>query len=338
MRLKPTSILLGAFIILTACGKKAPPIPPERLAPREVRGLAALNTADGIRVSWYAPRRKVNNEPVETLTHFAVLRAQGRSRETCLLPGNPFVNFATVQVADFAAEKDTVFSYVDHDVKPGRWYAYRVVAYDGNGNVSDAPANDPLVERGVPPPAAPAPVTGAGDNFVTLRMPAFPRGVVGWLVYRGDTDTALPSVPLFPDAVTGPEYADVGLSNGRAYRYAASWVGIYDSFPIEGRLSPWVTAAARDLMPPTVPSSMVGVAIDNGVDLRWERVEEPGVRYYIYRRPNKEPGFERITPNALSDNTYVDHPPRGSYVYSVTAIDDAGNESSRGPETRVIVR
>lgn len=338
MRMKFTPIVFCACIILAACGKKAPPIPPERLAPREVRGLAALNTADGIRISWYAPKRKVNNEPVETLTHFAVLRAQGRSRESCLLPGNPFVNLASVQITDFAAEKDRAFSYVDHDVKPDRWYAYRVVAFDGNGNVSDAPPNDPLVERGVPPPRAPAPVTGAGDNFVTLRMPPFPPGVVGWLVYRAATEGVLPSIPLFPDAVTGTEYADFGLSNGESYRYAASWVGLYDSFPIEGRLSPWVIGAARDLVPPVPPSSIVGIAVADAVDLRWERVEEPGVRYYIYRRPNKEPGFERITPKPLSDNTLVDHPPRGAYTYSVTAVDDAGNESSRGPETRVIVR
>lgn len=330
--------LVAALVLLAACGKKAPPIPPERLVPKEVRVEQVRNTAEGIRLTWPAPRRTVNGKKLESLQGFWVLRSSGATRLECTAPGAPFSRIGEVSAANYDPNLEQIFAYTDRAVKPGRWYAYRVLAIDSDGDASNPPASEPVVRRGEPPPAAPAPTAVVGDGFLTFRMPPFPPGVEAWFLYRAPTQGTLPDTPYFADAITGSEITDGGLVNGDASRYAASWVWYRNGFPVEGLLSPWIVTAAQDLVAPPAPTSLIGVAREGVVDLRWERVEERGVRYHVYRRLASEPGFQRITPEPVSENTWIDRVPKEEYVYAVSAVDLAGNESPRGAETRVRVR
>lgn len=327
----------GVFPV-SGCGKKSPPIRPERLAPKAVRGIQARNTAAGIRLTWPAPRRKVNNQPLENLKHFVILRASGANRRQCTMPGNPWIHITDIVATDYTPESERFYQYVDKNVVVGRWYGYRILAVDGARNISGTSRDEPVIQRGKPPQKAPPPRVEPGDRFLSLRMPAFPDKVVGWMLYRAPTTGTLPEAPYLAEALTGREYTDAGLTNGQAFRYAGSWVSLADNFPIEGELSDWIVAAPQDLVPPPVPTAGVAIAVKGIVDVRWERVEEPGVRYYVYRRFEREPGFVRITPAPLTENTFEESVSKGVYIYSISSIDAAGNESARGIETKVIVR
>lgn len=329
--------LVLTAVLLAACGKKAPPIPPERLVPTAVRVQLVRNVADGVRLTWSAPTRTVNGKKLEGLRGFVVLRADGESRLACTAPGAAFRRVGRVE-AEPGAEEAREYTYLDRDTAPGRWYAYRVLAEDLDGDLSNPPPAEPVVRRGTPPPPAPAPAAVVGDGFLTLRMPPFPPGVDGWFLYRAPTGGTLPDTPFFADLVTAAEVTDGGLVNGDANRYAAAWVWYREGFAVEGERSPWIVAAAADLVAPPAPGSLIGVAVRGVVDLRWERVEEPGVRYHVYRRVDGEPGFERLTREPVAGNTWIDRVGSGKYDYAVSSVDEAGNESPRGAETRVRVR
>jgi hypothetical protein len=334
----PLVLWVALAVLVAACGKKAPPIRPERLVPAPVRVSELRNVADGVRLFWAAPKQRVDKKPLEGLRGFLIYRADGDSRQTCLAPGNTFRRVGTVQAEDAGADNNTLYSFLDADAAPGRWYVYRVFAEDLDGNLSTPPEGQPVIRRGAPPPQAPQPALTIGDGFLSFRMPAFPENVAGWYVYRGPTDAVLPTLPLFPQPVTNREYTDAGIVNDIAYQYAFSWLGYDAGFPVEGALSEPLVAAPRDLVPPPPPGSLVGVAVKNSVDLRWERVEEPGVRYHVYRRLESERAFRQLTQEPVAVNAFGDTVAAGRYVYAVTAVDQAGNESSRSPETAVRVR
>jgi hypothetical protein len=331
-------LLLIFWVLLAACGKKGPPIPPERLRPVSVASIQVDNVNAGVRLRWRAPRKKINNQPLEQLARFDLLRAQGPTREACGGPAARWERLATFSVAGEPLE--ALFSYLDESAVTGRWYSYRIIAVDLDGNVSDAPASLPLIFRGTPPPQAPAPVTQPGDGFVTLRMADFPEDVLGWRLFRSGGDADSPGLfPLFSAAVTGPEYTDGGVENDRWYNYAAAWLREDEGFIQQGALSPPVMARPIDLIPPPAPQRIVAIPRAAGlVELRWERVDEPRVRYHVYRRSGEQLRYRRLTAEPVSEPIYEDRPGRGTHFYAVTSLDMASNESSRGEPSQVQVR
>jgi hypothetical protein len=329
--------LCAVLLALAGCGKKSAPIPPERLVPREVKVTSARNDAEGVRLVWAAPKRKINGQPLEGLLGFAVLRADGATRAQCAASTAAYQRVGVIPVRS-GPEAEADYAFTDRAVTPGRWYAYRVLAQDENRMYSNPAPNEPVIRRGTPPPAPPPPATGVGDGFLSLRMPAFPPGVQGWFLYRAATDASQAAAPLFAEPVTAREVTDAGLTNDEPHRYAASWVRYEEGFPVEGPFSAWVTAAAHDLVAPSPPESLIGIALKGVVDLRWQRVDETGVRYHIYRRTETDLAYGRITAEPVQGNTFLDTAPPGQYVYSISSVDEAGNESPRGAEARVRVR
>ncbi len=329
-------VTLVALITLTAaCGKKGPPIPPERLRPRPVPGAEARNIAAGIQLVWSAPTRKVNNEPFEDLQGFEVLRSSGRTRAQCTAPGRPWMRIARVDAEE--AHLDGRFALTDDQVQSEHWYAYRILAVDTDGNRSEPGAASIILRTPVPPPA-PSPAIEVGDGFLTLGMPAFPPDVMGWHFYRKAVTGPFDGLPTYPAVITTSRYTDAGLVNDREYRYAATWLQRHEGFVVEGPLSEPVVATPRDLVPPPAPATVVGVAVKGVVELRWERVDEPDVRYHVYRRSEAELRFRRLTEEPVEDNAFRENRPKGAWVYGVSSIDVGGNESAMGAQAKVIVR
>lgn len=319
------------------CGNRGDPIPPERLRPQPVRAVEARNVAEGIQLSWQPPTRLVNRQPIEGVKSFEVLRASGRTREQCARPGQAWLRVGSLDAR--GESLDTRFFFTDRDVVSGRWYAYRILATDLRGNTGE-PDGSPVMYRGELPPEAPAPRIEPGDGFLMLTMPAFPDGVIGWRFYRSAvTDTMEPFGPLpsHDGLLEDTAYTDAGVVNERTYRYHAAWVHRDEGFLIEGPLSPVTEAVPQDLIPPPAPMSIVAVPAEGGVELRWERVAENTVRYHIYRRAEDEPRFRRVTDESIAVNRFTDDPPPGAYIYTVSALDAAGNESATGGQARVLV-
>jgi len=162
----PARQVLAAFavaLLLGACGRKAPPKPPEFAAPRAISDLRASNRGDGIVLSWSRPRQHPDGAPLNTLGSFVVERAVVGS-----MPA--FQQVATLEVSDRERFRQTrTFRYLDQQPQPGDEYLYRVIAYTYDGYGSE-PSNVVTITREIPPtPAATPPSHGRGNTTPTPR-------------------------------------------------------------------------------------------------------------------------------------------------------------------------
>ncbi|MFI5366166.1 MAG: hypothetical protein ACHQ4J_11130 [Candidatus Binatia bacterium] len=127
--------------LVSACGRKAPPRPPEDVRPKTIADLTASNVADGVQLSWSRPRAYADGSPMTDLGGFVVERADGAD------PHAAFQHVAQLEVTDrdrFRQIKS--FRYLDRDTSVGTPYRYRVVSYTLDRYFS-APSNIASLER-----------------------------------------------------------------------------------------------------------------------------------------------------------------------------------------------
>jgi fibronectin type 3 domain-containing protein len=98
---------------------------------------------------------------------------------------------------------------------------------------------------------------------------------------------------------------------------------------IESASSNEVCMEVKDVEAPAAPSGVAALVRDDAVELSWSPSSEPDLAgYRVYRaRPGSAP--ERIAEVAPGESAYRDAAAeRGvSFLYTVTAVDGAGNES-----------
>lgn len=139
------------------------------------------------------------------------------------------------------------------------------------------------------------------------------------------------------------EAIDRSIQVGEKYEYRLRRVETIslDGHTLEllGEESTPVTIQTRDIFPPAVPQDLAAVADDGtrAIDLSWSPDIEPDLSgYVVYRREVKDDSGPRRISGAtpLPTPTYHDTEvqPGIRYAYSVTAVDQAGNESARSNE------
>ena len=98
-----------------------------------------------------------------------------------------------------------------------------------------------------------------------------------------------------------------------------------------------VTPPSADLIPPEAPTDLSASAGDGQVDLAWSSVPEAG-GYYLYRSLVTGGGYTRVNDTPLAGTAYTDDSVVNGrlYFYVVTAVDAAGNESSRSNQVEAL--
>lgn len=355
--------LAGALLLplaLAACGKRGPPVAPERRLPAAVQDLRGAVVADGVQLSWTLPRirtdrsalkeirrtevyRRLEDGPAAQPTRPAILTFGGLFGPPPGIPG--FDRVADIVVAEPAPARiqNGQVTYTDaQGLTFGRRYTYVVVAVDEQGRPS--PPSNRVVIALTPPPGAPGGLTAqAGDRQVRLswQPPATladgspaPEGLV-YDVYRTTSPTAAPGRPLNPEPLTGAEYVDLGVQNDVSYYYtvrARAGAG-----GPEGRPSEVAAATPEDTTPPAQPRGLVAVLAGQTVRLAWQPVGDADLAgYHVYRSTTPGRDYARLTATPQPGTTYVDADvrPGQTYYYVVSAVDRArrANESVPSPE------
>jgi chitodextrinase len=203
---------------------------------------------------------------------------------------------------------------------------------DGRGG-TDSETFSWVIAAEVTAPTVPGNLTVARTTTTSIALvwdassDAGGSGLAGYRIYRNGSATAL-------SAVTGTTYTDTGLSTGTSYTYR---VTAYDNAGNESAAAGPVTAVARDVEAPTVPTNLtVTGTTTTSISLSWSASTDTGgsglARYRIYRNGSSTP-LTTVTGTTYTNGGLTTGT---SHTYRVTAYDNAGNESAvAGPVTGV---
>jgi len=345
--------LLGAA--LGACGRKGPPVAPERRVPQPVTDLRGVIREGGIELTWSLPGHRVDNTRLLDLDTARVFRVddagQGEPRSALLTHGRVagYTEIGAVRLADPPSplvQNGRVVFADRRDLAVGRRYTYVVVTSDVQGRTS--PPSPRLSLTFVAPPRPPDALRAEpGERQVRLSWQAPTRftddtPVTGPLVYEILRAPA-PDAPLVPVTRTEPgttSMTDRGLENDRDYSYAVRAIRQDSTTVAEGEASPRVAATPTDVTPPAAPTDLVAIPSERAVRLLWTPNTDPDLAGYVVYRAAGGGSWIRVGSVRAPATTFTDRDLEpGIYRYAVTAQDTSvrANESPHSNEVSVTV-
>jgi hypothetical protein len=345
---------IGLALAIGACGRKSPPVAPERRVPMAVSDLEAVLRNGVVELAWTAPRRRVDNskliDPGVTRLFRAEDSGQGEPRPAMLV-NDRIVGYAEIvsfKVGDPAAPtaQRGRFTYTDRNLTLGHRYTYVVTSTDLEGRTSAPSRRLSLAIIAVPEaPVDVQAIPGEREVKLSWRPPAR-------LTDGGPVDTPLiyeilrapgPEAPLAVVSRTEPGVTtalDSNLENDRAYYYAIRSVRQEGAALAEGLTSARVSVTPTDVTPPRPATNLVAIPSERAVRLSWTPSQDPDVVGYVVYRAKADGVLERIGSVRAPATTFTDRDLAGGvYRYAVTAQDSSvrANESVRSNEATVTV-
>jgi hypothetical protein len=346
-------VLVG--VALGACGRKGPPVAPERRAPLPVSDLHGLVREGGIELAWSVPRRRVDNSRLLDPAAARVFRADDAGDgdpKPALLAGDRIAGYTEVGNVRLAEPPSSLVqggSVVFADTRGltlGRRYTYVVVTSDAQGRTS-APSKRLSLSYVAVPQAPGGLLAEPGERQVRLSWQAPARltdggPVPGPLLYevlRAPTAEA-PLTPIGRTETGATSMVDGGLENERAYHYAVRAIRPPDATLVVGETSDRVAATPTDVTAPAPPTNLVALTSERTVRLSWTPGSDTDLGGYVVYRAVASGPFVRVGSVRAPGSTFSDREvPPGTYRYAVTAQDTSvrANESGRSNEVSVTV-
>ena len=134
--------------------------------------------------------------------------------------------------------------------------------------------------------------------------------------------------PLQPVAAPTTVYQDISAQPGQSWCYVARAVASAEPL-VESAASNEACVDVKDIVPPSPPAGLTALARAEGVEVTWSPSAEADVHVYrLYRTFRRQ--REKLVELKAPETSYLDATaPPGSLVrYTVTAVDQAGNESA----------
>jgi hypothetical protein len=303
-------LLLAAAVWTSACGYIGEPLPPALNIPVAVHDLAVSEVGDKLIVSYTEPKLTTENLPVKEL-------------------GKPDLRINGERVEVAANEKDLA----RYELPAEKWVGQTIKATvrSVSGRRTSGPSNEvelKVVQPLETPGALRADADAKGVRLTWTGEPG--RTGVTWHVMR-----RTPEQPAAAQLGTAdkPEYLDTTAVYGRDYEYT---VRAAFEAAISETAGP-VSIKPLDTFPPAVPTALSANTGVGRIGLTWERATEPDLRgYRVYRGPKG--GELAVLVDLVETPAYSDRQiePGKAYVYAVSSVDQAGNESTRSQPVEVI--
>jgi hypothetical protein len=187
--------------------------------------------------------------------------------------------------------------------------------------------------------ASSAAQTEPADPTAPTVLPSTPIGMpsaptTGYYVYElaASEDAAAPRVPqrLTEKPVTGTAFEDERIVWGAERCYAVSVVRRFDSLSVESEASLPRCVTFSDTFPPPVPTNVTAVASAGAISLIWDPSKAADLAGYIVLRGTAAAAATALTASPVQEASFRDTTVTAGdqYVYSVRAVDKAGNLSA----------
>jgi hypothetical protein len=336
----------------TGCGAPGAPQPPSLKLPTPVLNLSAVRIGNSVRLAWTMPTR--------TTDHIALQQHPVTVRVCRALENGLCANLASLLFPPGAAGAYTDELPADLGQGPDRLLRYEVILNNHAGK-SAGPSNAAYSAAGVSPPAVTG-LTGqvrADGVLLSWQPAAEPQRPVSYRIERLQLDAPAPKeAPKSPLAPEVPAAAQTLVVRGKdgedpahaidssalfnqRYRYTLERVATLavsgKSVELQGVPSDAIVVATTDVFPPAVPLGLVAVAdaAAGAIDLSWSPDSDNDLAaYQVYRRDVHGDAPAQHIAAVGVETSYRDAgaQPEHTYAYSVSAVDQSGNESKRSPE------
>jgi hypothetical protein len=215
---------------------------------------------------------------------------------------------------------------------------FAVRTYGKNGERSDFSNIVPVVPKAPPPAPQQVTTTPRGDGIQVDWAPVAGT-VAGYNVYRRGAQERSNGKPIHSGGTTEKSWLDTTAKFGQDYIYSVTALSQLQP-PIESAIGSEHEVHYVDRFAPPSPTELVALAEAGRVRLVWRPSEADDVAgYIVYRREDETGKLERVTAKPVESTEYLDTAVAAgkTYVYRVTAVDQAGNESGPSNEVRAAV-
>jgi hypothetical protein len=360
--------LFSILLLGVGCGAPGEPIPPGPPVPLAIPDLSVKQFGDGVLLTFTMPGKGTLGERLAQVPGFEVLRGTQRDdgtpdsrtfRVVDTVPGalvSRYLERGQVQFVDPVSPSDPQL----HGERP---LIYRVRTFVSAKHPS--PNSQDVVLRLYPVAEAISSLDAVvTEQGIQLKWPVPGHtssgealaGVKEFHVYRGELNVAPGATPAAQPPWKSPlqqlgtsttdEYLDSSFDYGKTYAYVVRSVVDSPAGPLEASDSPQAVVTPKDIFPPVAPQGLVA-AIQPGatpgsllVELSWSINVEPDLAgYRVYRSQDETGKGSLLTPSLLPSPAYRDTSVESGqhYWYNVTAVDQAGNESTRSQPVSVDV-
>lgn len=342
---------------LSGCASPGAPQPPSLRLPRRVQDLNATRKGNHVLLTWTPPTQTSDGENIRQAGQTEICRT------TDAMPmvkcGTPIKTLDNIQVEHWT--KGSMVSRIDYtDMLPETLIQQNPLGFatyaleDHNTKGKSAGLSNqmrvPLAPTLPPPDGVQATVTAEGVQFAWNKGEGMQaNGSLSFLYRifrRTEGDEKKPEVIVGEVPLNGAatSFLDRNIEWEQTYLYRIAAITRVqhpgaEPIEVEGEDSPEITAITRDTFPPATPTGLQAVFSGVGqkpfVDLTWApNLEADLAGYNVYRREagtsatkiNTEPVK---TPSFRDSNVEAGH----KYFYTLSAVDERGNESAQSEET-----
>lgn len=354
-----------AGVLLAGCAAPGDPTPRRPIVPTAVSDLSARQEGGEIVLTFTLPDHSTDREPLAEQPSVEVFRAE-------LAPGSkPDSKSAWRMAYEIPAGRLDVYlknkkiefrdplAPAELGKADGFPIAYMVRTREVRARASGD--SNYLLERAFSPPSVP----GGGIGKVTEQAivltwgeSSAPAGGVfaGYRIYGTELESGEKQLSpgLAQSNLKGPlqmvgtspstEYRDKHFEFGVTYLYTVRSVAAFGADQVESGDSPSITVEARDVFPPGAPVGLEAAVLPATpqagayVELSWAiSPESDAAGYRIYRSDVESEAGSRLNRELLPSPAFRDISVVSGkkYFYTVTAVDQAGNESARSSEVPV---
>lgn len=350
--------MLAAVAALGGCGAPGAPQPPSLELPKPVRDLTASRKGDRVLLTWTPPTQTLDGENIRHAGNTDICRALDvSSMPKC---EEKVSSVAGAQVEHWTSS--TLVSRSDYtDVLPGTLQLNRPLGEatyalsDQNRNGRSAGLSNqvqvPLAPTQSPPANVDAKVTPDGVELAWDSPPPPVSSPDLHYLYRILRRSV--SQPDKAEMIAGETSATEG-SSATFTDHNVEWEQRYEyriepvtevapagkpKVGVEGDDSPGVEVFVHDVFPPAVPTGVQAVFSGVGqkpfIDLTWAPdLENDLAGYNVYRHESGAPPA-KINTEVVKTPAFRDEAVESgrAYYYSVSAVDQRGNESGQSEET-----
>lgn len=306
--------LIAASLLAVGCGYIGDPLPPALNVPVPVTDLRAVQRGTKIIVEFTIPEKTTEGLPITSIDEVDLRAGQIESQ--------PFNMDAWAGAARKLQSDAVKPGGVRVEAPAAAWLNKEVVVgvrlINRKGRASQW--SNLFVFTVVVPIAAPESLKAEStSDGVHLTWTA--AGSLSWRIYRGQE--------LLGKSAKN-DYLDKGAQFGKEYVYAVQAARKAGETEAESEISAPVAITPRDTFPPATPTGASAIAGTASIELNWDRNTEADFKNYRIFRAAGSGNFELISDvvevPAFSDRAIVSGT---AYRYVITAVDQAGNESTR---------